>query len=471
MNLIEKMKYAYSHGEEMPLKGHVRLVLEDVRDGRQIVEEGDNLITNAVASIFSKNWCGLAKFSDLLPLKSLYGGCLMFQNAMDTATADDFNPPDDLTNPMIAHAGSEAPASSWTGKKRGSPVLPDFVETDTSIKQVWLWDNTQGNGTIGTICLCPSNLGNSGLTPSQDTYSLFSSFGNDSWTGSTMNEDIAKRYPFNISADGKSAQMVYLDDTTFKERTMRHDYLAHGIMRTSLDWQEVAIRTVTVRSGSNRFIFDDDDYYYIARATSATAMQIDKVSKLSFEVTQADITFSGVSLYTGTIYGYPNIWRTFAYDGTYLYYPNSAGTGMLKLNISDNSDYLVLDGEIVIDKGNKRDSSIGNDQFGTPLVISDGLILGSNYLVNGANVYQTKRPNGIAIGGGGNFGDDNILVMNRVGASVYGHSKQMYWSAYTQGQANILLSMFLSSIYALPESKTKSTSQTMRLEYTLSEQT
>lgn len=283
-----------------------------------------------------------------------------------------------------------------------------------------------------------------------------------------MTEDIAKRYPFNISADGKTAQAVYLDGTDFKERTMRHDYLAHGIMRTPQDWNEVAIRTATVRSGSNRFIFDDDDYYYIARATSETAMQIDKVSKLSFDVTQADITFTGVSIYTGTIEGYPNIWRTFAYDGTYLYYPNSAGTGMLKLNISDNSDYLVLDGEITIDKG--KTLVTGSVEFATPLVISEGLILGSNYLINGARVYQTPRASQIALRSD-NHDRQAYLVLNRKDASVYGHSKQTFFETYTQGQANVLVPLFLSTIYPLEESKTKSTSQTMRLEYTLSEQT
>lgn len=470
MNLIDKMKYAYAHGEEMPLKGHVRLVLEDVRDGTQKVEEGHNLITNAVASILANNWCGLANFSRLFPLKSLYGGCLLFQNPI-AATADNYNPPNELDNPLVAHAGNEAPASGWTGKKRGSPVLPEYVETETSIRQVWLWDNTQGNGTISAVSLCPTALGNSGLTPSNDTYSLFSAFGNDSWSGETMNEDIAKRYPFNIAADGKTAQMIYLDGTTFKERTMRHDYLAFGIMRGTQDWQEVAIRTATVRSGANRFIFDDAEYYYIARATSETAMQIDKVSKSTFAVTQADITFDGVSLYTGTISGYPHIWRTFAFDGTYLYYPNTAGTGMLKLNISDNSDYLALDGEILIDKGNLVNNPSGAYQFATPLVISDGLVLGSNYLVNGANVYQMQRASGIAIGGGSNFGQNTMLVLNRVGASAFGQSKQSFFPTYTQGQANVLVSMFLSTIFNLESARVKSTSQTMRLEYTLTEQT
>lgn len=469
MNLIEKMKDAYLHGEEMPLKGHVRLVLEDVRDGSRIVRDGDNFITNAVASIFAKNWCGLASFASLLPLKNLYGGVLMFQNAMSGATADDFSPPSDLVNPFIAHAGSEAPAVGWSGTKRGSPITNEFVETDTSYKQVWLWDNTQGNGTINTVCLCPAVLGNMGLNPSEAVYSPISAFGmGQVENGNDWNLTISKRRPYSISADGKTMKSIYIDGSTFTEYTVRHDFLAHGIMRDAQTWQDVAERSASVRTRTNStFTFEDDTYYYVVTATNATALRVDKIAKSDFVVTQADMTFSGVSLYTGNM-DYSGIrsgnLKPFAFDGRYLYYPNSAKTHFYKIDFSLVDEIVELDGTVNIGVGSNITTGM---EFREPLVISDGLVFGSNYLINGDTVYPVKESNtGLAPAGNG-----NQVWLKKFGASVYGIGKQFWTTSAMNYQGNVLASIFLSTIYNLESEVTKSTSQTMRCEYTLTEAT
>lgn len=467
MKLLDKIRACEQKNEVLPLKGSIKLILEDVRDGKQDITEVHNIPTNAIQSIFAHNYSSLARYSELLPLRQLHGGVFCFQNAQ-TENANNFNPSSDLINPLIAHAGD---AANNTGSLlRGSPVTNDFVITDTSIKQVWLWDNTQGNGHIESISLVPSVLGNMGLKPFNDEFNPLSTFGNDSTTNASWNLETSKMFPFNISADGKTSQSVWLEDTDFTEYTMRHDYTAFGIMRGSRDWQEVANRTATVRSGSNRFIFDDADYYYIARATSATSLQIDKVSKSTFIVTQADVSFSGAALWTGNFEGGKNnCMRVFAYDGTYLYYPNSTRTTFYKLNLADNSDFASLGGEVSVENGQIASSTSGW-QFMSPLAINAGVVLGSNYLINGNNVYPIAHCRGI---GGANtyLGFAHWLWTVRQGAACYGHAKQTYGTSSSQwsGQSNVLCQMFLSTISNLPEAKDKSTSQTMRVEYTVTE--
>lgn len=473
MNLIEKIKYAYTKGETMPLKGHVRFVLEDVRDGSQIVEEGDNFITNAVASVIANNYCGLANFAELFPLKSLYGGCLLFQNQMDSATANDFNPPSEIVNPLIAHAGDEPPAIGWTGSKRGTPVSSEYEETDTSIKQVWLWDNTQGIGTIRTVCLCPSVLGNMGLTPSEDVYTPVSLFGRGLVEqGNTWNLEMSKKRPYSISADGKTMKSIYIDGSTFTEYTTRHDILAHGIMRTPTTWQDVDDRSASIRAKTNStFTFEDDNYYYVATATSATSLRIDKVSKANFTVSQSDMTFSNVSLYTGAM-SFANDGvrcgnlKPFAFDGKYLYYPNSAKTHFYRIDITLQDDPVIveLDGTITIGVGENIENAM---EFREPIVLSQGLALGSNYIINGNSVYPVKESN-IGLAAGGN---QNQVWLKRKGASVYGVGKQFWSTSSSSYQGNVLVSTFLSTIYNLEAEKAKGATQTMRLEYTISEQT
>jgi len=466
MNLSERIVQAYLQGRRIPLEGRAKLVIKDVHTGKVQIIEKHNLVTKAVADVLSKNYCGLSRFASLQPLKSLFSGCLLFQNAI-TEDPDNYNPPSEDVNPLIAHA-SQVP-NDTASLLRGNPIVSDIVETDTSVRWAFSWDTSHGNGTIRSICLVPDVLGSMGLKPFNAAYNPVSSFGNDQEYNNAWSEDISKQYPFTIDEDGKTAKTIYIDGATFKEYTIRHDYLAFGIMRDSRTWQDVSTRTASVRTGNNRFIFDDDNYYYVARATSATTLQVDKVSKTDMSVTQADCTFSGVSLYTGTISGKPLNWRTFAYDGTYLYYPNAAGTGFLKLNITDNNDVTALDGEIVIDKGNVSMPRGDADQFATPLVISPGLILGNNYIINGDTVYQIKRTNAIGLQPNYNYDDVSYLDLIRSGAACYGNAKQTFYNGYWSGQSNVLVAMFLSTINNLESAVVKSTAQTMTLYYEISE--
>lgn len=479
LTLRDKITDCQSRGEIMPMKGHLRLELEDIRDGKKIVTESDNLVTNAVQSLFSHNYSGLAQFSSLLPLKSLYSGVFAFQN-QQTENVNNWHLQNDLVNPLVAHAGDQANNTGST--LRGSPVSNEWIESDNSIQMVWMWDNTQGNGHIESCSLVPALLGNMGTKPFNDEFNPYSTFGNDqlSTNITAWNVDIAKQYPFNISDDGKRSWTVWLDDTDvsdpkFIEYEIRHDYFAFGIMRGTRDWQDIASRNASIRGGANRFIFDDDDYYYIARVSGSTTMQIDKVNKTTFAVTQADCDFSqvsGLSLWMGIVETYMNgSLRVFAFDGTFLYFPNSLGTGFLKLNLADNDDSSAIDGELTINKGSVSAQIYDGSQFANPLVINEGLILGDNYIINGSRAYQIAQTRRIGCDNDIRS-QQNWLWLVRNEASVYGNGKQRSdASSRWTGQSNVLCPMWKSSVVNLAEARDKGTSQTMRIVYTLTEQT
>lgn len=473
MNLIDKIKYAYAHGEEMPLKGHVKITLEDIRDGKQKIVEGDNFITNAVGSILAKNWGGMCDMASLFPLwRSLYSGVIMFQNAFNNPTADSYNPPSETINPSIAHAGDQAPAIGWTENKRGTPVPNEYTETPTSIKQCWLWDNSAGNGTINTVCLCPKELGNFGLTPSNEGQwtSRYSNGRVVPYTyGSTYSRNLCMQNPFSIASDGKSGKSIYWSGTAFEEITVRHDYLAFGIMRDSNSWQEVSSRTATVRSASNNSnIFEDENYYYAYTITGADDIQIDRISKSDFSVTQMDLNdIPNVALYTGAFVGQPltRMSALFAYDGRYLYVPNSSGNGFVGINPNDISDKLVLDGTINLHLTDNNDTT-GDLSKHSPVVISQGLVFGDRYIINGASIY----PKSLSYSPSTDSDERRFYGLHRVGASVYAMPWRYDYS-YNLRQGAILVPMMLSSIFTLEDEISKGATQTMRCEYSLTEQT
>ena len=471
MKFSESIKAVHTKGETMPMKGHMRLTFSDALTGKvKEVIEKDNLITNAVADILGKNMCGLAKYDTIFPLRNLYSGVLVFQNAL-TESAGSYSPPNDLISPLVGHAGDRM--NDTQSLLRGNPIFSDFVETDTSIKQVWGFDATHGNGTWGSICLCGGTLGNMGLKPFNDEFNPMSVIGdrNNSTDRATFDENTLKRYPWSFDdTDGQTCKSIWIEGTTFKEYTMRHDFLKHGIMRDADTWQQVSVRTATIRSftANKSFAFEDDTYYYVATVTSATAISIDRIAKADMVVTQQNCVFSDVSLYTGAVYNGQSF-RPFAFDYPYLYYPNSALDHFYRLNIADNSDKDLLDGTLnSIDVGELPSNSNIGEQVMNPVNISSGLILGNNYIINGDSAYNIKRVQQIGIGTG-SIGTTGKLFVIRKGSAMWGNAMHTFWQTPAFGQSCILNQMYIGTINNLPEPKAKSTSLTGRIEYTLSE--
>lgn len=469
MNLAQKLVTAYQKNEPMPLKGHTKITLTDVNTGKQTVVEKDNMITNAVAEILAKDWCGLAQYNQIFPLKDLYAGVLCFEGEV-TESATNYNPPNDNVNQLVCHAGPDAHS---TGEAtRGQPNVAEWDVQDTYIKYVWDF-STSVQGEIRTVCLCPATLGNMGLKPYSTTYHPLRSFGDNRAAGvMTWSDEIAKKFAWEISADGKTCKTVLANGTTFTEYTRRHDFFAFGIMRDAEDWQDISSRTATLSRtfDLHSFIFDDSNYYYVAAATSSTQLNVDKISKSDMSVTNTTLTFTGLTLYTTNFESSAKNFcmRIFAYDGTYLYYPNGDGNKFCKLNLSNVSDVAVIPETIGIHMGSKPTDHSNGEQFISPIVISAGLILGDNYVINDSHAYTIKQAQQI----GGGTGSDNktrFADIIKHGAGTYGMAFSSAYPSGSAGQSAVLNSMILTTINVLDSVVNKTSSTTMKIEYTLTE--
>ena len=477
MNFIEKIQKAYASGEKMPLKGHTKLILTDTETGKQNVIEDDNIVTNAVANLLAKNYSGLADFHLLMPLKSLFGGVMCFQNPIDQQ-ANNYLPPRDTQNPMIAHAGNEAHTTAST--LRGNPNGGETVVTDTAIKFVWDWATNQGNGTINTVCLCPANMGNIGLKPFDGTQSLLkpmSVINNPMQGDTTITRDVAKRVPISINEDGTEGKCIWWTGTTFEEITVKHDWLKYGIMRGYDDYVETAQRTCTVRElpALKSHIAEDDDHYYCYAVTSYNTIAVTKIDKDTFLTENLDITVANVSLFSGDYHQQMaqvnRMIPRYGTDGTLVYLPNGTLTSYTGVNLSDGMNPIVCSGSVSINPTSNA-TGITGKPFYRPVCIGrppmSGIIIGENYLINGTICYPLA------------YSDDCVAdptvqkiqtmydVISQGSATWVGGISRGLTSSKA-GQGAVLLPAFLSTINVLQSPVVKSATQTMKIEYTLTE--
>lgn len=471
MNLFEKMVKAYQNNEVMPLKGHTKITLTNP-DGTKEVHESDNMVTNAVAHLLSRNWSGLADYHALLPLKNLFGGVLLFAGNI-TEDADNYNPPNELVNGMTACAGQTA--HSTANPYRGNPNGGETVVTDSSVKFVWDWATNQGNGPINCVCLCPNGMGNMGLKPFDNTQNPAADFTISNTDASVVNSWTRAQAilrPISIESDGQTGKAIWWSGTTFEEITVKHDFYKFGIMRGYRDFIEVSSRTATTRTFPSGLtsICQDDDYYYCYGVNGATSLMVDKISKADMTVENLTLTLSGVSLNTSTWTYYTSneasIYRSlprWGFDGTYLYLPKSGNATFIKINLSNQADVDELGGTVSI-----RASSSGRKI--SPIRINDGIIYGENWFINGSNVYPMADSS--AFNAEITDVNDGFANIVRNGSACYMDGLNL--TTGTQAgrvgwQRSILVPTFLSTINNLDNQVDKTSSQTMKVEYTLTE--
>lgn len=151
------------------MKGHTKIELTNVKTGEVQVYEDDNIVTNwlrdahqiqlptSVDSYKHTKDLTLTGYSITetdnvrTPIRD-FGGLIMFQEQLD-ADPDNYYPRGKVT--MVAHASDEP--YTGTDLTRGSfnDNLSSYTLWDgRSATLVWDFGLEQGNGTIGTVCLC-----------------------------------------------------------------------------------------------------------------------------------------------------------------------------------------------------------------------------------------------------------------------------------------------------------------------------
>lgn len=149
----------------LQLKGHLRLITKNVCTGRtKVIAEGDNVVTNAVPDIMKLNMLGQVDFTKIFDPDGLYkrwfGGVMCYENQHSNTGANNYLME---ANPVTAHAGmTPIDPNHDDDLARGQAVGSSIIRSDNSVKLVFEWGPTHGNGIISAVALTHTDTGSYG---------------------------------------------------------------------------------------------------------------------------------------------------------------------------------------------------------------------------------------------------------------------------------------------------------------------
>lgn len=493
-------------GVKLPnFEGRLKLTLHNCKNHKdEVVIEGKNLITNAVRDIFARNLNGGLDYSQILPLvQSYYGGVLLYQNP-HTIDADNYFPKDDVDNPLVAHAGDQAPSSALVVAEdygRGSPV--SVTTTSSSIKQVWEWGTEQGGlhgGVISAVSLTHKDVGNAGLGNTSTEFQNLNPFVDlsnltDLSVGGTP---VANGNNIMTQYDDRNGLLFLIgDDGDYYDGNHRISSNKVTIYIIPLAYSKVGLHTKTVPTydyvkkftvttsitlyGMPAFYFDAANkklWLFNNKTSTADAFSQNTVyytvidcvngTEDSHGTIVSDDNDLGIISTDGNFNGhaYPHIINIIK-EGNYVYLPlgisspdttngRSGFMGLKKIDITNQADQTVI---------------VNNTQqsWNKPYTKNGGIIINGNRVFNAGVGYDCST---------GYFTEND--ANNASVASWFLHEPDKVSSlaypfrAYNTGSAKprrLLASKFVNtSLYNLPNgSVTKTGTMSMTLEYTLTE--
>lgn len=510
----EKIELNGFGGRKLPIfKGHCKITLHNCRNGKNEVIEGDNIVTNAVRDLFARNYLGAVDYSKLMPLWSKwFGGILVFEQA-HTLNADNYFCKPDNENHLFAHAGNAAiDAEHDDDLTRGNPVTPAFTFSDNAVKQVWEWGTTRANVPDGryirSLALTHSDTGNAGL--GLNTYAFQNYEPLEIINGSALgvarseipnDDNIYAKYDdnrgicFMIGDAGEyTSDHAVFETNKITVQVKRFPFRKTGLYDLydvpSLAGSASLFVTRTITTGitfycNPAFYFDQTNkrLWLFSNITGTNQA----FSKNTIYYTIIDLSdLSNVTEYAhGTIISDANDLAPVSLfkntigifnDGSYWYFPTGSNgsyegapyidcTGYKKINVTNNADQSVLSfGSHQI----KFTSPIGS----AGMLFSNGGTQGdtNGRVMNGSSGFVCKNPLTSWAGSYGGSRETSSIVYatpNEISsfAMCIGNGAQ-YHTIPRYIVANKLVN---TTLFNLPTPVQKTSSQSMTIEYTISE--
>lgn len=510
---------------ELPeLHGHVKLRVWNPKTHKTDFEfEDDNIVTDAIPTILSRNIAGALKYGSLLPLADKwFGGVLAFRNAFSTVTIDGnvvpdpskYFPDNEDTNPCIAHAGDVAPATSAIVQqdlKRGSPT--DVVKTGSTVKHQWQWLPSQGNGIINSLGLCHVDTGNAGIGSTSDAFKAFQPWanltgsdlgsadysfsgietmfaqyddnhglyfhigensdwyvGNSSFTTKKLTVQI-RRFPFskvglhetqNVISLGEREFTVTLTENLYVQPSYYFDYTNKYL------WIFNNITSVMPSYGTTTFSWTNSSVNYaVIDCENGTIVDEGTITSNTSDLAPTSMQTWESTSYADTVAKWMN--TNIIVDGDYVYLPTSDGVdfGMRSRLCSPNIKGLK---KINMTDSSDQTSISFNDiqTYFRPSMLCGGLLINDGRIVNGTTGYScaTQTP----------FGGFGVRYFT-ASALTNPHDISSFLNVVGTGNSSGSASRYifasklaLTTKFNLPSQVEKTGVQAMTVEYTLTEQ-
>lgn len=463
------------------LAGSVKMTLKNVHNGKTEVIEKHNAPTNALAHIFAGNYGGLMNYHNFADLyRTWLGGVLVFGNPLDTSAVNDYGIPAYTSNPVRAHAGQATITDQADDLTRGNPDSSRTVKTAGSTKLVFEWGTSAGNGVISSLGLTHSDVGSYGagvisnaqrlLNPFADVacISRQTAYGDNANYVLGLNNNIA----YNFYLVDNTTVRIYktpINNTKFK--------LQGGSLLPLTDYTTTI--TATLPNSYNRqeshgyynncyywFDFANNKLVLFAVPTQGEeTLYRDDIDLDDGTVTHQTITVTGASLWklrmrTGDWHGLgipPTPAMIFG-DYLFLYGYDSDGSYespnlIYKLNLSNTADVTQVDTSEYSEfcpasnaRANERFTALG------------GIIVHDSFLINGDKTFALAQKD---TGASTATPIYNYLLSNKISSPVF----------RSNASANMIsiCKLYLATKFNLDTPVTKTSAQSMTVEYTLTE--
>lgn len=459
------------------LKGHVKIELKNETTGKkEVVFEGDNMITNALYDIFSSNYCGALDYRKLLPLYSkMLGGILLFGNVQDVSSegaADDYYIPDSSANTVIAHAGQTTFSSQADDITRGNPLDSAMHITDGAVTLAWTWGASAGNGTIKSVSLTHADVGDAGTGSTSEAFKalipIIKASSDLLWThtASNVNNMVffvgVDGYGYRFTASGNTITLVKIPLAYKKTGLVADKPYNDG---TLIETRSVTTTTSYSENPSYCYAEDTNKLWIFYSTSTGRTVKVEEISLSDWDIpnwhsTNHDSDFDNLDADVYALYNlHPSQQLSYSNGSVYFPKPRYGSTGVLvkgflRVKLSSTANQTEYSANVV---------KIGG-VFSTPdehkVIVGDSYVFNNNALYPCSSNFEVTGTTAVNIS---RFPclDQKVGLANL--CSYYNHDNagQSYFVEVSK--------FYLGSKFNLPEPVTKANNQSMTVTYTLTE--
>lgn len=464
----------------MRLTGTMRIELTDVNTGEATAVTEENMVTDAVNHILGLNPMGVfyeiggsidgVKWQEaFLPIcPNAIGGILLFSKVLEE-NVDNIYPLSD--NLPVAYASNNV--NSTANVARGSMNLTESKKLDNGYKFVWEFTPSQGNGTIAAAALTSARGGANAYGSLVDDSSTFLQIKSIKLDGMAMARELVLFETVEVDFERNLLYSITYQDTGVRIRKVHIPIFTVGRNEKLDDTSFAVADDRVVQTSTFKFLGDytlygefldgGDGYWYgfsnEGNSSGSAVMVWVKIKKEDYSMTEGEWTLSNAKLMDvgrrEEDSSFPERYLQCCIRKGYLYVMANNKKGIYKINLANSSDVTLISlgftskwkplcetGTCEVYMTLVGDLIIGGD---FQVTVEDKVIhtQGSFRLNNAATpLFQYKN---FLLGWGGSYGSE-------------------YRTMY-------LLTPYLATINNLSSAVVKTVDKTMKITYTLTEET
>lgn len=464
----------------MRVKGTMIMELTDVNTGKVETVAEENLVTNAVNHIFGLNPLGVfyeigesidgIKWqSGLLPIcPNAIGGILLFSKALEENVDNIYSLSDNLP---VAYASNNV--NSTANVARGGMNLTESKALDNGYKFVWEFTPSQGNGTIAAAALTSAQGGANAYGSLAGDSSTFLQIKSLNIGNLAMAKQLVLFETVEVDFEKDTLYSFTFQDTGVRIRKVRLPIFSVGLNEKMDDSTFTVVDDQVIQTAVFKFLGDytlygefmdgGDGYWYgfsnEGNSSGNARMLWVKIKKDDYSMTEGEWTLSNAKLMDvgsrDETSSFPERVVKCCVRKGYLYVAAYNKKGIYKINLSNASDVTLIEfgftskwkplcetGTCEVYMTLIGDLIVGGD---FQITIEDKVIhtQGSFRLNDAATpLFQYKN---FLLGWGGSYGSE-------------------YRTMY-------LLTLYLATINNLSSAVVKTVDKTMKITYTLTEET